>query len=151
MFEQEAGAAAALMQQATHAMARDIEKRLRQHRLTLAQQRVLAILSKGQALTPSSLSLALQLDAGATTRLLDRLLAKRLCQARCDNLDRRSVQLQLTELGQSALDETQGAVTAVLRDWFSAVDAAELAFVCGVLLRLLASRSGGVSTSPASK
>ncbi len=133
-------AAAAQMQQVVQAMARDIDSRLRQHQLTLAQRRALAILSKAQALTPSAVSLALKLDAGATTRLLDRLLAKRLCQGRRDNADRRSVQLQITELGQFALDATQGAVAAVLRDWFSAVEDSELEAFRSLLSKLLAAR-----------
>ena len=133
-------AAAAQMQQVVQAMARDIDSRLRQHQLTLAQRRALAILSKAQALTPSAVSLALKLDAGATTRLLDRLLAKRLCQGRRDNVDRRSVQLQITELGQFALDATQGTVAAVLHEWFSAVEDSELEAFRSLLSKLLAAR-----------
>lgn len=135
------GAAAALMQQAVQAMARDIDGRLREHQLTVAQRRALAILSKGHALTPSAVSLALTLDAGATTRLLDRLLAKRLCQGRRDIADRRSVQLQITALGQSALDATEGTVAAVLRDWFCHVEEGELEAFHGLLSRLLAARA----------
>jgi DNA-binding MarR family transcriptional regulator len=132
--------AANQMQQIVQAMASDIDRRLRQHRLTVAQRRALMILSKAPALTPSAVSLALKLDAGATTRLLDRLLAKRLCQGQRDNADRRSVQLQITELGQSALEATQGTVTAVLRDWFSAVEDSELEAFRSLLSKLLATR-----------
>ena len=64
--------AATLMRQTVQAMAKDIDGRLREHRLTLVQRRALTLLSEGQAVTPGDVSLALAVDSGATTRLLDR-------------------------------------------------------------------------------
>ncbi|MDN3922927.1 MarR family winged helix-turn-helix transcriptional regulator [Roseateles violae] len=130
----------ALLQRAAQAMGRDIEERLREQGLTQAQRRALAILSR-QALTPTAISLALNLDPGATTRLLDRLLAKRLCRGRHDGVDGRPLQLQITALGRSALERTEGTMAAVLRDWFSAVDDKELDVARSLLSGLLASRT----------
>ena len=68
--------AATLMRQTVQAMAKDIDGRLREHQLTLVQRRALTLLSEGQVVTPGNVSLALEVDTGATARLLDRVAAK---------------------------------------------------------------------------
>jgi DNA-binding MarR family transcriptional regulator len=109
-------AAAALMRQTVQGIAKDIDGRLREHRLTLVQRRALTLLSEGHAVTPGDVSLALETDAGATTRLLIRLVAKGMCRRHRDNGDRRSVHLEITELGRSTLEVTQGTVTQAIRN-----------------------------------
>jgi DNA-binding MarR family transcriptional regulator len=131
-------AAAALMRQAVHAISKDIDGRLREHGLTLVQRRALALLSERQAVTPGGLSLALDVDTGATTRLLDRLVAKGMCRRYRGNGDRRQVQLEVTELGLSALEMTQGIVSGVQVEWFSRVAGNELEIVRHVLSTILA-------------
>jgi AcrR family transcriptional regulator len=95
-----AALAASLMKGLVQAIDEDFAGRLRSHGLTPVQRKALAVLDQGRAVTPSEVSRALALDAGATTRLLDRLLAKQLCLGRRDTGDRRCVQLQITELGR---------------------------------------------------
>ena len=131
-------AAATLMRQAAQAIARDIDGRLREHRLTLAQRSALTLLSERQAVTPGDLALALDVDTGATTRLLDRLVAKGMCRRYRDNGDRRQVQLEIAELGLSALERTQSVVSAVLVERFSGVGRNELEVVRRVLSTILA-------------
>ena len=133
-------AAAALMRQTVQAMAKDIDGRLREHRLTLVQRRALTLLSGGQVVTPGDVSLALELDAGATTRLLDRLAAKGMCRRHRDDGDRRSVHLEITELGQSALQVTESTVSAVMVEWFSGVEGSDLEVVRRVLSKMLGAR-----------
>jgi DNA-binding MarR family transcriptional regulator len=133
-------AAAALMRQAVRAISKDIDGRLREHRLTLVQRRALTLLSERQAITPGDLSSALDVDAGATTRMLDRLVAKDMCRRYRDNDDRRQVYLEITEPGRSVLAATQAAVSAVLVEWFSGVGGNELEVVRRVLSTILAAR-----------
>jgi len=133
-------AAAALMRQAVQAISKDIDGRLREHRLTLVQRRALTVLSERQVLTPGDLSFALDVDAGATTRLLDRLVAKGMCRRYRGSGDRRQVQLEIAELGLSALAMTQGTVSAVMAEWFSGVEGRDLEIVRRVLSKLLATR-----------
>jgi len=132
--------AATLMRQTVQAMAKDIDGRLREHRLTLVQRRALTLLSGGQVVTPGDVSLALEVDAGATSRLLDRLVAKGMCRRHRDDGDRRSVHLELTELGRSALEMTQSTVSAVMVEWFSAVEGSDLEVVRRVLAKMLGAR-----------
>lgn len=133
-------AAAALMRQTVQAIAKDIDGRLREHRLTHVQRRTLMLLSEGHAVTPGDVSLALETDTGATTRMLDRLVAKGMCRRHRGKGDRRSVHLEITELGRSALEATQGTVLDVLVEWFSGVDGSELEVVRRVLSGMLAAR-----------
>jgi len=130
-------AAAALMRQAVQAISKDVDGQLREHGLTLVQRRALTLLSERQAVTPGDLSFALDVDTGSTTRLLHRLVAKGMCRRHRGNGDRRQVQLEITELGLSALDMTQGVVSGVLAEWFSGVAGYELQIVRRVLSTIL--------------
>jgi len=81
-----------------------------------------------------------EVNARATTRLLDRLAAKGMCRRHRDDADRRSVQLEITELGQSALEVTESTVSAVMVEWFSGVEGSDLEIVRRVLSKMLAAR-----------
>ena len=131
-------AAAALMRRAVQAISKDIDGQLREHGLTLVQRRALTLLSERQAVTPGDVSLALDVDAGATTRLLHRLAAKGMCRRYRGNGDRRQVQLEITDLGLSVLEMTQGIVSGVLVEWFSDVGGNDLEIVRRVLSTILA-------------
>ncbi len=133
-----AALAASFMKGLVQAMDDDTAGRLRAHGLTLAQRKALVVLNQGRTITPIEMSRALELDAGATTRLLDRLLAKKLCLGRCGGGDQRCVQLQITELGRSALDATEGMKVTILRHWFTSAGEGELEALCSLLSRLTA-------------
>jgi DNA-binding MarR family transcriptional regulator len=102
-------------------ISKEVDFRLREHRLTLVQRRALMLLSERRVLTPGELSLALPMDSGSTTRMLDRLVAKRMCLRFADNTDRRVVRIAITELGCRAIEKSKGAVPAVLAEWFAGV------------------------------
>ena len=114
-------AAAARMRLIVLGISKEVDFRLREHRLTLVQRRALMLLSERRVLTPGELSLALPMDSGSTTRMLDRLVAKRMCLRFADNTDRRVVRIAITELGCRAIEKSKGAVPAVLAEWFAGV------------------------------
>jgi len=91
-----------LMRRILSAVAQEIEAELGPSGLTNAQWLPLLMLSRGHAGTGAELARECELDAGATTRLLDRLEAKGLCQRERSSEDRRVVNLTLTRDGQQA-------------------------------------------------
>ena len=79
-----------------------IEAQLAPTGLTSAQWIPVFKLYMGNANTPAELARSCNLDAGATTRMLDRMEAKGLCERKRSEEDRRVVQLALTEAGTAA-------------------------------------------------
>ena len=61
---------------------------------------------------------------------------------RSDVVDRRSIRLEITQLGQSALDASEQTVSAVLLEWFSGIEARELEIVRRVLSDMLSATGG---------
>src|SRR5450830_887548 len=83
------------------AVAHEIERQLGPCDLTNAQWVPLFKLFLGKASTVAELARECHLDAGAMTRLLDRLEAKGLCQRVRSLEDRRVVHIELTEIGRT--------------------------------------------------
>jgi DNA-binding MarR family transcriptional regulator len=92
------------------------DKRLGAHDLTSAQWGPLLRLQTTGGSTVAELARWLNVDAGAMTRLLDRLEKKGLCKRVRSTEDRRVVQVELTPEGQVAISE----VPAVLADVMNA-------------------------------
>lgn len=92
------------------------DKRLCRHGLTSAQWGPLMRLKTGGGSTVAELARWLNVDAGAMTRLLDRLEKKGLCRRVRSTEDRRVVQIELTPEGEAAI----GEVPAVLADVLNA-------------------------------
>ena len=92
------------------------DKRLCEHGLTSAQWGPLIRLRTCGGSTVAELARWLQVDAGAMTRLLDRLEKKGLCKRVRSTEDRRVVQVELTPLGEASIAE----VPAVLADVMNA-------------------------------
>ena len=92
------------------------DKRLDVHGLTSAQWGPLMRLKNAGASTVAELARWLQVDAGAMTRLLDRLEKKGLCKRVRSTEDRRVVKVELTPEGEVAIEE----VPAVLADVMNA-------------------------------
>jgi DNA-binding MarR family transcriptional regulator len=94
-----------LMRQILNCVGHEIERQLAHTDLTNAQWIPLFKLYNGQATTVAELARECHLDAGAMTRMLDRLEAKGLCKRVRSETDRRVVNIELTEAGvQSASD-----------------------------------------------
>ncbi len=90
-----------LMRRVLTAVAQEIERQLEPVDLTNAQWIPLFKLFMGKASTVAELARECQLDAGAMTRLLDRLEAKGLCHRVRSVEDRRVVNIELTDEGRS--------------------------------------------------
>ncbi|MEP7299742.1 MAG: MarR family transcriptional regulator [Burkholderiales bacterium] len=90
------------------------DKRLDVHGLTSAQWGPLMRLKNVGASTVADLARWLQVDAGAMTRLLDRLEKKGLCKRVRSTEDRRVVKVELTAEGETALKEVPAVLAEVM-------------------------------------
>jgi DNA-binding MarR family transcriptional regulator len=101
-----------LLNQVMISMRRQVEQAMTAHDLTAAQWYPLWKLKRDGPGTAQELARDMDIDAGAMTRLIDRLAAKGLLQRlRCDT-DRRRVMLTLTAAGEAVA----GHVPQVLAD-----------------------------------
>jgi DNA-binding MarR family transcriptional regulator len=90
------------------------DKRLDLHGLTSAQWGPLMRLQNSGASTVADLARWLQVDAGAMTRLLDRLEKKGLCKRVRSTEDRRVVKVELTPQGEASMVEVPAVLAEVL-------------------------------------
>lgn len=90
------------------------DKRLDAHGLTSAQWGPLMRLQSHGPSTVAELARWLQVDAGAMTRLLDRLEKKALCKRVRSTEDRRVVQVELTPDGEAAIVAVPGVLAEVM-------------------------------------
>jgi MarR family transcriptional regulator, organic hydroperoxide resistance regulator len=77
------------------------ERQLAGHQVTVAQWNVLVSVYHGQATTTAEAARLIGIDAGAVSRLVDRLAAKGLMTRRADPASRRSLRLSLTDAGRA--------------------------------------------------
>ena len=90
------------------------DKRLDLHGLTSAQWGPLLRLQTTGGSTVAELARWLNVDAGARTRLLDRLEKKGLCKRVRSTADRRVVQVELTPEGQTAISQVPAVLAEVM-------------------------------------
>ncbi len=105
-----------LLKRATSLISGEIDSRVVSLGLTNAQWGPLMRLRSAGPCTVAELARWLFMDAGAMTRLLDRLEKKSLCRRVRSTSDRRVVLVELTDEGQAAV----AAVPAVLADVMNA-------------------------------
>lgn len=91
-----------LLFQLMMSMRREIESRMTELGLTDAQWKPLWLLKMGKADTAFELAKEMSIDAGAMTRMLDRVAAKGLIERVRSETDRRVVHLKLTPEGEAA-------------------------------------------------
>ena len=106
-------------------MRRGVEQRMVAHGLTDAQWKPLWLLQSGQATTANELARRMDVDAGAITRLVDRLEAKGLIERLRSEADRRVVHLRLTPAGMAASAEVPHVLAAVNNHLLKAFSEAE--------------------------
>ena len=99
------------------AMRREIEHRMAPYDLTGAQWKPLILLLQGRAGTALELAREACIDAGAVTRLLDRLEAKGLIERSRSETDRRVVNLRLTPAGERAAKQIPQVLASVHDDF----------------------------------
>ncbi len=131
-----------LMRRVLSAVAHEVERQLEPSDLTSAQWLPLLKLHMGQGGTVAELARGCQLDAGAMTRLLDRLEAKGLCRRVRSVADRRVVNIELTEEGRVAAIGIPVVLSRVQNACLAGFSAGEFETLKGFLRRMLANASG---------
>jgi DNA-binding MarR family transcriptional regulator len=92
----------------------------------------------GHASTVAELARACNLDAGAMTRMLDRLEAKGLCKRIRSETDRRVVNIVLTDTGRTVAQGIQGVLYTVLNQHLTGLSVEEFSVFKSLLQRILA-------------
>lgn len=105
--------------------------------VTSAQFIIIATLSMGGVKSASDLCKGISYDAGAMTRMIDRLEEKGLLRRSRDPGDRRLVNLELTEKGIAALPRMRATSMRVLNRFLQGFTKAEARQLEGFLTRML--------------
>ncbi len=127
------------------AMRRETASRLLSLGLTEAQWRPLWMLKAGRADTAQVLARLLGVDAGAMTRMLDRLEAKGLIERVRSLTDRRVTQLRLTATGEAATERIPEVVAGVNNDYLLGFSRDEFEQLNSLLARM---RANGQALEP---
>ena len=126
-----------LMRRVMQSVTQETDKRLEPHGLTHAQWGPLFMLRKAGTATVAELARELQVDAGAMTRMLDRLEVKGLCRRVRSTDDRRVVNIALTPDGERAADLVPMALAEVLNLHLAGFTKAEWQVLRTLLQRML--------------
>ena len=126
---------AAHMNALDEAIARDPD--LASLEISAAQYKIISVLAKGDVGCATELCKDLSYDAGAMTRMIDRLEAKGLINRRRCPEDRRLVKLELTEAGLAALPKLRECSVRVLNRFMRGFSPAEARQLEGFLGRML--------------
>ena len=128
-----------LLNQVVIAMRRQIEQAMTAHELTAAQWYPLWKLARDGPCTTQELARDMDIDAGATTRLVDRLAAKGLVQRLRSDNDRRLVMLHLTPAGRAVAAQVPQVLAEVNNAFLRDFSRDEWQQLKGLLRRMLAS------------
>jgi DNA-binding MarR family transcriptional regulator len=126
-----------LMKRVLASFIQQAELQLEPHDLTHAQWMPLFKLRQAKRMAVAEMARELQMDAGATTRLLDRLEKKGLCKRVRSTEDRRVVMLELTPEGEAAAALVPGVLTDVLNAHLSGFSKTEWQALMSYLRRML--------------
>jgi DNA-binding MarR family transcriptional regulator len=126
-----------LMRQIINVVGQEIERQLAPADLTNAQWIPLFKLFRKQASTAAELARACHLDAGAMTRMLDRLEAKGLCRRVRSDTDRRVIHLELTDAGSLAAQGIPAVLCQVQNAHLAGFTLDEFETLKGYLRRIL--------------
>ncbi|HTP72348.1 MAG TPA: MarR family transcriptional regulator [Burkholderiaceae bacterium] len=106
-------------------MRREVDRRMLEYGLTDAQWKPLWMLKLGRATNAIELAREMAIDAGAVTRMLDRLEAKGLLERVRSAADRRIVHLRLTPAGDAVAKKVPYVLAAVNNDLLRGFSEAE--------------------------
>jgi DNA-binding MarR family transcriptional regulator len=126
-----------LLFQLMMSMRREVEGRMGELGLTDAQWKPLWLLKMGRADTAFELAREMTIDAGAMTRMLDRLAAKGLIERARSETDRRVVHLRLTADGEAAAEQIPHVLAQVNNEYLSGFNKAEWSQLKELLQRML--------------
>lgn len=122
-------------------MRREVEARMAEHGLTDAQWKPLWMLQMGRATTAMELAREMSVDAGAITRMLDRLETKGLLERVRSETDRRVVNLRLTPAGEGVVEHVPHVLAAVNNDFLRGFTDKEFQQLQHLLDRMVANGS----------
>jgi DNA-binding MarR family transcriptional regulator len=126
-----------LMRRILSSVASAVEQELESTGLTHAQWIPLFKMHVHPGTTVAELARRCELDAGAMTRLLDRLEAKGLCRRERSTEDRRVVNLQLTAQGREVAELIPGALSRVQNAYLAGFEREEWLLLKSFLGRIL--------------
>ncbi len=126
-----------LMKRVVLSVVAQADRRLGAHGLTSAQWGPLLKLQKCDGATVAELARWLQIDAGAMTRLLDRLEKKDLVRRVRSTADRRVVRVELTLAGEAAIVEVPAVLAEVMNAHLAGFSMAEWEALKNYLQRML--------------
>ncbi|MDZ7892688.1 MAG: MarR family transcriptional regulator [Rhodoferax sp.] len=126
-----------LMRNIINHVAQAVDRELAHTDLTNAQLIPLFKLYTKKASTVAELARACEIDNGATTRLLDRMEAKGLCQRVRSEQDRRVVNLELTDAGNAAASDIPRILSEVQNAHLEGFNQEEFDALQGYLRRIL--------------
>lgn len=126
-----------LMRRAVMGLMQETSRRLEPVGLTNAQWAPMFKLHMGKASTVAELARELEMDPGATTRLLDRLEAKGLCRRVRSEVDRRVVNVELTDEGTRVAEQIPKALSEVMNAHLSGFSRDEWQAFKGYLVRMI--------------
>jgi len=140
-----------LMRNILNHVAQAVDRELAHTELTNAQWIPLFKLYSKKASTVAELARACEIDNGATTRLLDRMEAKGLCQRVRSEQDRRVVNIELTPAGNTAAADIPRILSDVQNAHLEGFSPEEFDALKGYLQRILdnAQRIKAASQAPA--
>ncbi|HEY4999285.1 MAG TPA: MarR family transcriptional regulator [Usitatibacter sp.] len=127
-----------LMKRAMLSIVYQADKRLAAHDLTSAQWGPLMRIKLSGGSTAAELARWLQVDAGAMTRLLDRLEKKHLCKRVRSTEDRRVVRVELTREGEAAIAKVPAVLAEVLNAHLAGFSKTEWKALKSYLQRMVA-------------
>jgi DNA-binding MarR family transcriptional regulator len=127
-----------MMRRILNIVAQEVERQLGASDLTNAQWVPLLKLFMGKASTVAELARECHLDAGAMTRLLDRLEAKGLCRRVRSVDDRRVVNIELTAEGVEAAKGIPQVLCQIQNAHLAGFSTEEFETLKGFLRRILA-------------
>lgn len=127
-----------LMKRIVASVVQQVDRRLVTHGLTNAQWGPLMRLRSDGPCSVAELARWLAIDAGAMTRLLDRLEKKGLCRRLRSSADRRVVQVELSPDGEAAIAGVPAVLAEVMNAHLAGFSEAEWQTLKGLLSRMLA-------------
>lgn len=127
-----------LLHQLVLSMRRQISAGMAAHELTAAQWYPLWKLKRDGPGTAQELARDMEMDAGAMTRLIDRLVAKGLVERSRSSVDRRVVMLSVTPAGLAVADAVPGVLAKVNNDYLRGFSHDEWESLKALLRRMLA-------------
>ncbi|MEO8248908.1 MAG: MarR family transcriptional regulator [Burkholderiales bacterium] len=125
------------MRQILTSIAQEVQRGMGDEHPTFPQWVPLYKLHLGHANTVAELARGCQLDAGAMTRLLDRLEAKGLCRRVRSASDRRVVHIELTDDGRSAAQQIPAILSRVQNEHLAGFSVQEWRMLQDFLRRIL--------------